>query len=437
MVDRVSLGLLATYRVAGGFVSPLASTFIHARARRGKEDLPRRKERYGRAGMRKPNGSLVWVHAASVGETVAILPLVARIEASGCYVLLTTGTVTSAQLAAKRIGPRTIHQYAPLDMAPFVARFLDSWQPQLAIFVESELWPATFHALAKRNIPHVLVNARMSERSYFRWRRVSGLIGAMLSRVTLCLAQTVDDAERYRVLGAPRVRVTGNLKFDTPAPAYDANQLRTMKRALDGRRLWLASSTHAGEEAVAMRVHKALKHHLPDLLTVIVPRHPERGVEVAELARQGGLSVVQRSGGNLPAKDTDIYVADTIGEMGLHYRLSSVSFIGGSLVHHGGQNPIEAAKLGTAILHGPDVHNFPEIYAALNAAEATVPVDGAEALARSVGKLLVSRDERERLIKAAERAIGEFEGALDATMDAIEPLLTAFSVSAALERARL
>jgi 3-deoxy-D-manno-octulosonic-acid transferase len=437
MVDRVSLGLLATYRVAGGVVSPLASTLIRARARRGKEDLPRRRERYGHASLRKPEGSLVWVHAASVGETVAILPLVTRIEATGCHVLLTTGTVTSAQLAAKRIGPRTIHQYAPLDLAPFVARFLDSWQPQLAIFVESELWPATFHALARRNIPHVLVNARMSERSYFRWRRVGGLINAILSRVTLCLAQTVDDAERYRVLGAPRVRVTGNLKFDTPAPTYDADQLRALKRAVDGRRLWLASSTHPGEEAIAMRVHKALKLHLPDLLTIIVPRHPERGGDVAELARQGQLSVARRSEGVLPGTDTDIYVADTIGEMGLHYRLASVSFIGGSLVRHGGQNPIEPAKLGTAILHGPDVHNFPEIYAALSTADATVEVDGAEALARNVGKLLVSRDEREKLSKAAERAIGEFEGALDATMNAIEPLLTAFSVSAALERARL
>lgn len=436
MADALAEGLLAGYRFAGTVVSPFASTLIRARARKGKEDLQRRRERFGYAGSRKPNGALVWVHAASVGETVAILPLVERIEAMGTYVVLTTGTVTSAQLAAKHIGPRTLHQYAPLDLAPFVHRFLDAWQPQLAIFVESELWPATFHALGQRNIPHVLVNARMSERSFFRWRRARSLIGTMLSRVTLCLAQTVDDAERYRVLGAPRVRVTGNLKFDTPAPGESPAQQRLMEKTLKGRKIWLASSTHPGEEALVLRVHKALRHHLPDLLTIIVPRHPERGTEITDLAGAEGVSWVQRSTGNLPKADTEVYIADTIGEMGLHYRLAPVSFIGGSLVQHGGQNPIEPAKLGTAILHGPDVHNFPEIYSALNAADATIEVDSAEALARSVGRLLVNERERKQLCTQAEKAIQEFSGALGSTMDAIEPLLTAFSVSAALEQAR-
>ncbi|MFK7791819.1 MAG: 3-deoxy-D-manno-octulosonic acid transferase [Devosiaceae bacterium] len=436
MSDTFSESLLASYRIAGAMVSPLAGTLIRARARKGKEDLPRRRERFGYAGSRKPNGALVWVHAASVGETVAILPLVQRIEAMGTYVVLTTGTVTSAQLAAKQIGPRTLHQYAPLDLAPFVHRFLNAWQPQLAVFVESELWPATFHALAKRNIPHVLVNARMSERSFYRWRRARGLIASMLSNVTLCLSQTVDDAERFRVLGAPRVRVTGNLKFDTPAPAENAAQQRLLEQTIRGRKLWLASSTHPGEEAIVMRVHKALKHHLPDLLTVIVPRHPERGEEVANLAASESLTCVRRSTGNLPKGDTEIYIADTIGEMGLHYRMAPVSFIGGSLVRHGGQNPIEAAKLGTAILHGPDVHNFPEIYSALNDADAAIEVDSAEALARIVGRLLVHERERSQLCNQATKAIQEFEGALGATMDAIEPLLTAFSVAAALEQAR-
>lgn len=416
--------------------SPLAGTLIRSRARKGKEDLERRKERFGYAGARRPNGALVWVHAASVGETIAILPLVQRIEAMGAYVVLTTGTVTSAQLAAKQVGPRTLHQYAPLDLMPFVSRFLNAWKPQLAIFVESELWPATFHALATRNIPHVLVNARMSERSFFRWRRASGVISAMLSNVTLCLAQTVDDAERFRVLGAPRVRVTGNLKFDTPAPAEIPAQQKLLEQTLRGRKIWLASSTHAGEEAIVLRVHKALKQHLPNLTTIIVPRHPERGDEIAQLASAEGVSWMQRSAGNLPKADTEVYIADTIGEMGLHYRIAPVSFIGGSLVRHGGQNPIEPAKLGTAILHGPDVHNFPEIYTALGASDATIEVDGAEMLARSVGRLLVKEDERQRLCKAALSAIQEFEGALTATMNAIEPLLTAFSVSAALEQAR-
>ena len=436
MSDTLAKGVLAGYRLAGGLVSPLASTLIRARARRGKEDLVRRRERYGVASVARPEGALVWVHAASVGETVAILPLVERIEATGAHVLLTTGTVTSAQLAAKRIGANTLHQYVPLDLAPFVRRFLDYWKPELAVFVESELWPATFHALARRSIPHVLVNARMSERSFLRWRRASGLIRTILSRVTLCLAQTVDDAERYRVLGAPRVRVTGNLKFDTPAPAHEPVQLEAMQRAVGGRRVWLASSTHPGEEAIMLRVHKALKHSMPDLLTILVPRHPERGGDVLGLASTEGFAAQLRSSGRLPDAGTEVYIADTIGEMGLHYRLAPVSFIGGSLVHHGGQNPIEAAKLETAIIHGPDVHNFPEIYSALGAAAASVEVKGAESLAQAVALLLSDEAERQRRCQYAHRAILEFEGSLNATVDAIEPLLTAFSVSAALERAR-
>ncbi|MEM6381210.1 MAG: 3-deoxy-D-manno-octulosonic acid transferase [Pseudomonadota bacterium] len=436
MTDTLSTGLLASYRLAGGLVSPFASSLVRARARKGKEDLVRRRERYGQASVPRPNGAVVWIHAASVGETVAVLPLVEQIEMTGASVLLTTGTVTSARLATKRISDRTVHQYAPLDLSPFIRRFLDHWNPQLAIFVESELWPATFHELARRAVPHVLVNARMSERSYLRWRRASGLIGAMLSRLTLCLAQTVDDAERYRVLGAPRVQVTGNLKFDTPAPGFDPDQLSVMQRAIRNRPVWLAASTHPGEENVVLRVHKALQHSLPGLLTIIVPRHPERGREISELATGEGFTALSRSIGRLPDDKTEIYVGDTIGEMGLHYQIAPVSFIGGSLVSHGGQNPIEAAKLGSAILHGPAVTNFPEIYAALGAAAASREVNGAETLARGVQELLSDEAERELRCHYARRAIMEFEGSLKATVDAIEPLLTAFSVSAALEQAR-
>jgi len=232
------------------------------------------------------------------------------------------------------------------------------------------------------------------------------------------------------------VKRAGNLKFDArPLPADEA-ELARLAGLVAGRPVWLAASTHPGEEAIVLRVHKALRHHLPDLLTIVVPRHPERGPEVAGLAQSEGVSHMLRSEGHLPKPETEIYIADTIGEMGLHYRIAPVSFIGGSLVRHGGQNPIEAAKLGTAILHGPDVHNFPEIYSALNSSDATIEVDSAEMLARNVGRLLVNEKERLKYCEQATKAIREFEGALSATMDAIEPLLTAFSVSAALEQAR-
>ncbi len=336
------------------------------RVSRGKEDPSRLGERYGRAGRERPVGRLVWVHAASVGETFAVLPLIRRLTADKLNVLLTTVTVTAAKIAAERLPAGAFHQFTPIDCKPWTEAFLDHWRPDLAIFVESEIWPQAIMSLAGHGIPLVIANARLSERSFKGWRRYPSIAAAMFSRVALCLAQSARDGERYRLLGAPRVVVTGNLKFDSPPPASTPEAVAALREAIGSRPVWVAASTHPGEEELVAEAHRVIAGTFPNLLTIIVPRHPERGADIAAAIAARGLGVARRKAGEAIAPDVSVYIADTLGEIGLFYRVAPVAFTGGSLVEHGGQNPIEPIGLGAAVVHGPHVHNFADIYEALD-----------------------------------------------------------------------
>ncbi|MGH6784867.1 MAG: 3-deoxy-D-manno-octulosonic acid transferase, partial [Sphingomicrobium sp.] len=338
-------------------------------------------ERRGEISVPRPRGPLIWVHGASVGEINAVLPLIERMCAQQFAVLLTSGTVTSAALAEQRLPAGGIHQFVPLDAPRYVTRFLDHWQPNLALFVESDLWPNLIMSCSERAIPLMLVNGRLSERSFNRWRAVPGTISALLRRFDLCMMQSSAAAERYAELGCPRIMMTGNLKLDVPAPSADDAKLRTVRAAIGTRPVIAAASTHPGEEAIFIDAHRRLRHSFPGLLTILAPRHPERGQGVVEIATAAGLRAVMRSRGQLPDAATEIYVADTLGELGLIYRLAPIVFMGGSLASHGGQNPIEAVKLGAAILHGPHVWNFAEIYSALDAAQGAEQIGDSSKLA--------------------------------------------------------
>ncbi len=423
---------VGVYRNAGRIAAPAAGLLLDYRTRKGKEDPSRRGERLGRASRDRPRGPLVWVHAASVGEVNAVLPLVKRIRATGPHVLLTTGTVTSAKVATPHCRNGIVHQFVPLDMPPFVDRFLRHWRPDLALFVESELWPAIATALRQQNIPQVLVNGRMSDRSFRRWIRMPTVATAMIGGLSLCLAQSERDAERLRALGAAHVLFAGNLKFDSPPPAADPAALAALEAAIGRRPVWLAASTHPGEEADVMSVHRALKAHLPNLLTIIAPRHPDRGDEVAALGRAANAGVARHSVGEAIAADTDFYIVDTIGELGLFYRLAPVAFVGGSLVPHGGQNPIEPVKLGTMVVHGPHTDNFAEIYGALERAGGVARVANTEQLAKAVGALLSNAADRKRRTRLAAKALDPFVGALGRTVEALSPLLTPLAIHARL-----
>jgi 3-deoxy-D-manno-octulosonic-acid transferase len=422
MAERLPAALRAYRRLAKA-ATPLVPLLLRYRLGQGREHAERLRERRGETPVRRPDGPLVWVHGASVGEILAVIPLIDRIRARGFSVLVTSGTVTSAELAQRRMPPGVIHQFIPLDTPRFVARFLDHWRPNLALLAEGDLWPNLILESSARSIPLILVNGRLSQRSYARWRRAPRAMAAMLERFDLCLAQSAHDADRYAGLGAPRVSLTGNLKLDVPAPPADANKLADFRDAVDDRPIVVAASTHAGEEAAVVDAHRRLRDSFPGLLTIVVPRHPERGPGIIDIASAVGLPAVMRSRGYLPDYGTDIYVADTIGELGMIYRLAPIVFMGGSLVRHGGQNPIEAAKLGAAILHGPHVWNFADIYAALDEARGAEEVTDAGRLAVRIGTWLSDADLRDDIATAALKTVEVLGGALERTLAAIDPYL--------------
>jgi len=414
---------LATYRLLTRAATPLAGQLLRHRLKRGKENEARLGERRGESKLTRPAGPLVWLHGASVGELMAALPLIERIKARGFAVLVTSGTVTSAALARQRLPHGAIHQFLPLDAPGFVERFLDHWRPSLALFVESDLWPNLILAAADRAIPLILLNGRLSERSFERWRKMPSAIEALLKRFDLCLVRTPADAKRFGELGALRLSVVGNLKFDVPQLPVDDAKLAALAKALGSRPVIAAASTHPGEERAIIDVHLRLRAAVPGLATIIVPRHPERGVEVAALVAARSLAVAQRSAGKLPHSSSDVYVCDTVGELGLIYRLAPVVFMGGSLVPHGGQNPIEAIKLGAAILHGPFISNFAEIYAALDGAKGADLVADPGRLAQRAGEWLRDAEKRQRVVAAAQKTVAALGGALDRTLAALDPYL--------------
>jgi 3-deoxy-D-manno-octulosonic-acid transferase len=423
MADRLGNAVLAAYRLAGRAMTPVLPWALSRRAKRGKEDATRIDERYGKASVKRPPGRVVWVHAASVGETNAVLPLIKRLVEAGLAVVFTSVTVTSAGIAASRLPQGAHHQFAPMDVPSAVESFIAHWRPELVLFVESELWPTTITALRDRGIPLVLVNARLSERSFRGWHRFGSVADALVGRLSLCLAQSKQDADRYRTLGVRNVRVTGNLKFDVPAPEVDPVALATFRSMTDGRPLWVAASTHAGEEVIAAAVHRVLRRQIPKVLTVIVPRHPERGGEIRSEVAATGLSVVQRSLAEPALPITDIYLADTLGELGLFYRAAPAAFLGGSLVDRGGQNPIEAVGLGCAVLHGPHVHNFADIYAAIDAAVPKAAIGYADELAARLAEYLAEPEIAQHQAGKLSLALKPLSGALDATMAALQPYL--------------
>ncbi|MEN3930341.1 3-deoxy-D-manno-octulosonic acid transferase [Microvirga sp. W0021] len=416
--------LLKLYRRGLSVLEPMAFSLLLWRRKRGLEDRTRLAERQGYPGKARPAGHLAWVHGASNGEALSLLPIIERLTQRGLHVLVTTGTKTSAVLVARRLPPGALHQFVPLDVPRYTRRFLDYWRPDIVLVAESELWPNTIVELADRNIPLILVNGRMSERSFKRWQKIPGFISALLERIALCMTQTLGDAERMSMLGAPRVSVAGNLKFDAPPPPADPHVFAQLTGLISGRPVWVAASTHPGEEEIILQAHKAILARHPQLLTIIVPRHPRRGADIQLLCQQAGLKAALRSQGLHPDRATDIYIADTVGELGLFYRLAPLAYIGGSLVPHGGQNPIEPAKLGSAIIHGPHVHNFKDIYTALDEDGGALKLASAENLAPVVADLLSDTGLMREMSRTAGDTVNKLGGAVDRTMMTIEPFIT-------------
>ncbi|HLO77221.1 MAG TPA: glycosyltransferase N-terminal domain-containing protein [Magnetospirillum sp.] len=413
-------GLYRALTIVGG---PLIGHYLKRRMKRGKEDPARFGERLGQPSLPRPDGRLVWLHGASVGESLSLLPLAQALAARpGWRVLMTTGTVTSATLMAERLPAGAIHQYVPVDRPGYARAFLDHWRPDLVLWAESDFWPNLLDAIRRRAIPLVLVQGRVSAKSFATWRKAPGFIGRMLSAFTLCLGQTPEDARRLAALGAARVDCLGNLKMAGPELPGDNAELARLRAIVGDRPLWLAASTHAGEEALAARVHQMLAPRFHGLLTLIAPRHPERGPAIAADLTAFGTSVTVRSAGQDPTGD--IYVADTMGELGVFYRLSPIVLMGKSLIAQGGQNPFEPAQLGAAVLFGPHMANFPEMAPAMIAADAAVQVADEAALAAEVAALLADPLYLKRRREAASAWAAAQAGVPDAVLNALAPLLT-------------
>lgn len=413
------------YALAGRLAAPLVRGYLKRRLARGKEDAARFGERLGVAGIARPAGPLLWIHGASVGEAQSALPLIARLRQDwpAISILVTTGTVTSARLMAERLPPGVIHQYVPADLPGAVARFLAHWRPDAGLIIESEFWPNLLRGAAARGTRLVLVNGRVSAGSYRNWRRLRPLIAGLLGCFELVLARSPEDHERLAALGARRVERPGDLKAAAPPLGADPAELARLEQALAGRPRWLAASTHPGEDRAAGETHRALAARLPGLLTLLAPRHPERGGEIRRTLEGLGLTVAQRSRGEAVVPETDVYLADTIGELGLWYRLAEIVFVGGSLVPHGGQNLLEPAKLDCAILSGPHTANFARLAAEMAAVGALRQLDGAAALTAAVAELHDQPAARRAMIAAAQRYAAAQAGALERSMAALAPLL--------------
>ena len=423
--------MLPLYQGVMTLGAPAIELLLSRRVKRGKEDPRRLGERRGVAGLPRPEGELVWLHAASVGESVAALSLIEQLlrSAPSRHVLVTTGTVTSARMMADRLPERALHQFVPVDRPAWVDCFLDHWRPDLALIMESEFWPGQITRTRARGIPIVLVNARMSERSFSRWRMAGRAARSLFSRIDLVLATNPEQAARFTTLGARNTQVPGNLKRAAKILPFEAGMAAGLAGQTTGRKIWLAASTHAGEDAPVLDAHLALRRDHDGLLTIIAPRHPNRGEEIAALARQRGLTVARRAASQPILPGTDIYVADTLGEMALFFHLAEIVFVAGSLVPVGGHNPVEPAHFDVAILVGPLMSKNQEIAAEMIAQDAVIGLDGADALAATVDALLRDDGRRDCLARNARHYVEEGKQVLEVIHAGLGPFLGASGAS--------
>ena len=413
---------LTAYRTAAGLISPLAGSVLKARARRGKEDAERLRERLGHASLDRPNGPLVWMHAVSVGESLSLLPLIhaLRSERPDLAILVTSGTQASAEILARRLPPGALHQYAPVDTPSAVRRFLRHWRPEIGLFVESELWPNLIMAARGAGARLGLISARITEKSARRWSTRPAAARAMLASFELILAQDAATAQRLTALGG---QVAGRLnlkRVGEPLP-YDAEELTDLKAVLGGRRVVVAASTHPTEEAL---IAGAVARLSSRPLLIIVPRHPELSATIVrDLA---GHRFAVRSAGEAIEPETDVYLADTLGEVGLFLRLADVAVMGGGFVSGiGGHNPLEPARLGVGVISGPHVANWPDIFAEMTEVGAARIAGDGPALTCTLDQLLQDRAQLEALNRAAAEFAGRQGNLLTAALERLRPLLPA------------
>lgn len=396
------------YRILSIILFPFIEIYLFYRVAKKKEDKKRLKERFGHATQNRPEGDVIWLHAVSVGEMNSALILVEELFkfSPQTSILFTTTTLTSASIIATKIPNfkgKVIHQFLPIDSYFCVLNFLNFWQPKAAIFVESEIWPNLIAEASNSGAATFLVNARMSEKSAKKWRWARMVGFSIFDYFSAIFAQTQEDQKRLQKLTNQEVSFYGNLKSQAQNLHCNEEELEKLKSQIGARKFWLAASTHKGEEEFVVQTHQLLKKYFPDLLTIIVPRHPNRADEIKSLFATA--SFAQRSKNQNIESSTEIYLADSLGELGIFYRLADFTFLGGSLMEIGGHNPFEAIKLGCVVISGRKVFNFKEIYQILEQKNACVMVDNLEQLSNQVRGFLLDEKSHADMANRASKVI--------------------------------
>lgn len=416
---------LTWYRGLTRLAAPVAPALLQKRARKGKEDPDRRHERLGQPARERPQGRLIWLHGASVGESLVLASLVDALAArhEDLHFMVTTGTVTSARMLAERLPERAFHQFIPVDTPAAVRRFLDHWRPDLAVFAESELWPNLIVETSRRGTPLALINARMNERSIRSWRRRPDTARWLLGQFAWIGAADTRTRDGLEDLTGYHVTLAGNLKLEARLAAPDPDQLARFRAALDGRPVWLAASTHPGEDEIVLDAHARLLEQSPGALLILAPRHPERAGKIVRLIEARGLSVWQRSkDANAPDSGCQVWLTDTLGEMGFWFALAPASLIAGSLVPDiGGHNPVEASQAGSSVISGPFRSSFDDLYTAYQAHSALIEVENESGLGAAVMQIWSGQGPDPSASQAALAAASG--GAMAKTITALETLL--------------
>ena len=418
--------LLLLYKHLMTLAAPFLRWHLQRRIRTGKEDAARVAERWGTGNITRPPGKLLWCHAASVGESLALVALIKKLKQENpeLTILLTTGTVTSARLIHDRIGDRIIHQYVPLDVPRWVGRFLRHWQPDMALFVESELWPNILQGLQARSCPAVLINARLSPNTYRKWKKYPKTIARILSCFNMVIAQSRADEEAYYTLGHRQVIAAGNLKFASELLPHDAEQIAALKSQIGARPVWMLASSHDGEDQIAIQAHAEIKKKFPNALTIIAPRHKERAKKIVDFAIMLGMKTGQKSKQDIIAAGTDIYLVDTMGELGNFFASTNIVCVGGSLVPKGGHNLIEPAQFGCALLHGPYMTASPLIRDIFHEHNATTIVADSNTLALALKNLWSDPQLLQQKQAAAATVINSEKSVLDDIFHHLSPLFS-------------
>jgi len=397
--------------------SPL---IIFFRILKKKEDRKRYKEKFCFPSKKRINGNLIWFHGSSVGELLSILPLIHELEKNQSInqILITTSTLSSAQIFKKFNFKKTIHQFFPIDSIFFSYRFLNYWKPTIAIFVESEIWPSIFKILSKKNIPLKLLNARITKKTFKKWKRVKKFSNSVFKNISIAYPQNQETFNYLKKLNVSKIKKIGNLKFFNNQQSEFTKLEKTFLKNIDLKKIWCAASTHSGEEIICANVHKNLKKKYENLLTIIIPRHIHRVSKIVDEIKSLNLNIVLHSSRPKKLNNTDIYLVDTYGETKKFYQVSDIVFMGKSISGKGGQNPLEPINLGSAVLYGPNVDNFKDTYKLLNKLKLAYKVSGVKSLTHSIDKLITKPYNKKNYLEIAK--IGK--KILNETIDEINSL---------------